>query len=92
MEPVCILGEGRAAGLIGERSLVAAAATDSREGLGGSDPSIDEIDMLLSGRLMDDVGGSREVENEGIRGGPRNDPEWDICCACGVCGEEGGGI
>lgn len=92
MEPVCIFGEGRAATLIGERSLVGTADTDSREGLGGSDPSIEEIDMLLSGRLMDDVGGSREVGNEGFRGGPRVDEGWIICCACGICGDEGGSI
>lgn len=53
---------------------------------------MDEIDMLLSGRVMGDgVGRSREGRNAGRRGGPRDDDGWDPFCACGICGDEGGG-
>jgi hypothetical protein len=78
---------------LGERSLEGAPETSSREGLVGSDPSMDDIDILLSGRFTDVAfGRSREAGNEAIRFGPRDEVAWEICCACGVCGDEGGGI
>lgn len=62
-------------------------------GRSGSAPSIDEIDMLLPGRVWNEVkeGKSRFVAEVGVGGGSDGGPAcWERGVKC--CGDEGGGI
>lgn len=55
----------------------------SRAGFAGSEPSIEEIDMLLDGRwLADGAGKSRPLEKDVNEA--REGAGWVGCCACGA--------
>ena len=55
--------------LIGEVPLIGPAAAGSREFLEGAESSIDDIDMLLPGRVVDESAGSSRRPEKGGGGG-----------------------
>lgn len=73
-----LAGDGAETTLIDAVPFICPDATDSRGVRSDSEPSIDSIDMLLPGRVIDDKAGrSRDPEKGGGGGGPRE----GACCA-----------